>query len=89
MALDLAAQAVARGRPSAQWIVVQVPQSAQQGHEAVRVAEVVGQIEFSGQLAPGPARDLHVVAAEPQNILQLHPFSLAELLLLKNRVGDI
>lgn len=89
VAVDLAAEAVGGGGPPAQWVVVQVPQSAQQRHEAVRVAEVIGEIEVSGQLAPGPARDLYVVAAEPQNVLQRHAFGLIELFLLKNGVDDI
>ncbi|MBR8639644.1 hypothetical protein KEF29_10885 [Streptomyces tuirus] len=50
---------------------------------------MIREIEVSSQLPPGPARDLHVVAAEPQNVLQRHAFSLAELLLLENGVGDV
>lgn len=66
-----------------------MPQAAEQRHEALCVAEVVGEVEVPGELAPCPARDLHVVAAEPQSVLQRHLLGLTQLLLLKNGVGDI
>ncbi|GHE56189.1 hypothetical protein GCM10018785_26840 [Streptomyces longispororuber] len=60
------------GPPHIELVLPEVPEAAQQGQKAVRILEVVGEIEFPGQFSPRTAGYLHVVATKPHNVLQFH-----------------
>ncbi|MCX5115353.1 hypothetical protein OOK13_44410 [Streptomyces sp. NBC_00378] len=71
VSLDVIAQGAKVWPPYVELVFTQVPQLSQQGKESVRVGEMVGEIEFLGQLAARAAWNLHVVAPEPHGVLQV------------------
>jgi hypothetical protein len=72
VALDVGAQGTQVGPPHVELVLTEIPQAAQQSQKAVRILEVIAEVEFLGQLSPRTAGYFHVVDTEPHNVLQSH-----------------